>query len=342
MASYDSYQGDYGSSNYGGGGYRDSGGGMGGGGGGFGGGGYGGAGYGGAGYGGAGYGGATPFGGAGATPPVVRGLLILNVVVFLLQLIVGKFTSFDYMKYFALNSEYAIGRLWIWQFFTSIFLHSPTGIFHILFNMLMLWMFGREVEARLGSKRFLQFYLGAGAFASLCFAIVAVLGAKFALAVGASGAIFGVMVLFAYLYPEATLLAFFVIPVKAKHLVMFLIAMDLVYFVFMSDSSQVAHSAHLGGALFGFLASGCSCRTWRRASGARPRRASAMLGHASIACSTRSRPASRSRPRSGSSSTRRARSTTRSDPADLAGSSAWDGGCSRGRPCARRPSFACS
>ena len=253
MASYDSYQGDYGSSNYGGGGYRDSGGGMGGGGGGFGGGGYGGAGYGGAGYGGAGYGGATPFGGAGATPPVVRGLLILNVVVFLLQLIVGKFTSFDYMKYFALNSEYAIGRLWIWQFFTSIFLHSPTGIFHILFNMLMLWMFGREVEARLGSKRFLQFYLGAGAFASLCFAIVAVLGAKFALAVGASGAIFGVMVLFAYLYPEATLLAFFVIPVKAKHLVMFLIAMDLVYFVFMSDSSQVAHSAHLGGALFGFL-----------------------------------------------------------------------------------------
>jgi len=189
----------------------------------------------------------------GRTPPVVRWLILINALVFLVQLIVREFTSFDFTRYFGLSSDLAIGRFWVWQFFTSMFLHSTSGVFHILFNMFALWIFGREVERRFGSRRFLLFYPLAGIFAGLCFVIVGILGASFELAVGASGAIMGVMVVFACLYPDATLLAFLLVPVKAKHLILFLIAIDLIYFVFMADSSQVAHSAHLGGALFGFL-----------------------------------------------------------------------------------------
>lgn len=203
------------------------------------------------GYGGGGFSFGAP--GGGGTPPGVKGLVIANIVVYFLQLVLGRFTTFDYGYYFALNTELAIDRFWVWQFVTSMFLHHPERLFHVIFNMFALWMFGREVEARLGTRRFLVFYFLAGMFAALCFAVVGVLGARFALMVGASGAVMGVLVLFAIYFPEATLLAFFVIPVKAKHLVMFVIVIDLVYFVFLSDSSQVAHSAHLGGALFGWL-----------------------------------------------------------------------------------------
>ena len=185
--------------------------------------------------------------------PVVRILLIVNAAVFLLQLIFRRFLGIDLVPIFGLSAQAAIGRFWIWQFVTSMFLHSPQGIFHILFNMLMLWVFGRDVEARLGSRRFLLLYFGSGLVASLCFTIVGILGLQFAPMVGASGAVMGVMVAFAMIYPEALLLAFLMIPIRAKHLVLFLIAIDLLYFVFMTGDSNIAHSAHLGGALFGFL-----------------------------------------------------------------------------------------
>lgn len=208
-------------------------------------------------YGGSGGGGGgSVFGpwGGGRTPIVTRNLIFINIGIFFLQLILGRFvTSFDYWRYFALNTELAIGQLWVWQFITSAFMHDTEGIWHILFNMLALWFFGRPVEERLGSRRFLVFYLLAAAFASLCFAIIAVLGARFDLMVGASGAVMGTLVLFAYFYPNATILAMMMIPVKAKHLVMFLIAVDLLYFALIAAPSKTAHSAHLGGALFGFL-----------------------------------------------------------------------------------------
>ncbi len=200
-------------------------------------------------------GGGSVFGpwGASRAPVVTRNLILVNVGIFFLQLVLGRFTSFDYWRYFALNTDLAIGQLWVWQFVTSAFMHDTSGVWHILFNMLALWFFGRPVEQRLGSRRFLVFYLLAAAFAALCFAIVAVLGARIDLAVGASGAVMGVLVLFASFYPEATVLAMMMIPVKAKHLVMFLIAMDLLYFTLIAAPSRTAHSAHLGGALFGFL-----------------------------------------------------------------------------------------
>jgi membrane associated rhomboid family serine protease len=183
---------------------------------------------------------------------VVKVLVIVTVAVYLVELAVARFTDFPYVRWFGLSAHYGVGRLNLWQFVTSLFLHDATRIFHILFNMFVLWVFGRQVEPRLGSRRFLFFYFAAGVFAGLCYVLVSAFGDPFVPAIGASGAIMAVLVLFGFLFPDAIVLAFLFIPMKAKHLVWLLVGIDLVYFFFMTES-EVATSAHLGGALFGFL-----------------------------------------------------------------------------------------
>ena len=122
---------------------------------------------------------------------------------------------------------------------------------HIFFNMFMLWMFGNEIENIMGSKKFLFFYLlsgiGAGLFQLL---LGPVLSNQLAFTIGASGAVYGVMIAFAMFFPDRQIYVYFLFPVRAKYLIAFLV---LIEFMSVGDMTLVAHLAHIGGILTGFL-----------------------------------------------------------------------------------------
>lgn len=181
----------------------------------------------------------------GGLTQIVKYLLIINIAVFVLQ----KISPQDILvQWFGLSPQLAIFKFHIWQFFTYMFLHG--GVMHIFFNMLFLWMFGCEVERTLGSKEFLKLYFICGVGAGILHLIFSFNSTV----MGASGAIYGVMVAFAVLFPERviTLLLFFVLPVqlKAKYLVMIFVGISLLS---LGSNDGVAHFAHLGGAAIGFL-----------------------------------------------------------------------------------------
>lgn len=131
---------------------------------------------------------------------------------------------------------------------------SHGGIGHIFFNMLNLWMFGRILENVWGPKKFLLFYFICGVVAAITHLLVQYLTGDFSFAVGASGAVMGVMVGFAVLFPNTELMIMFLpIPIKAKWLILGLIAIDLFGGIGSFGSTGIAHWAHLGGGLAGFL-----------------------------------------------------------------------------------------
>lgn len=159
-------------------------------------------------------------------------------------------------KWFALNpisGHDAAGQPFnfqVWQLITYQFMHG--GFSHILFNMFALWMFGSSIEDIFGSKKFLIFYLLAGVSAGLLHLFVSpLLGSGAAVTIGASGAVFGVLIAYAMFFPDNLIFLYFLIPVKAKYLIGFLVVIE--FLAVDSASSGVAHLAHLGGALFGFL-----------------------------------------------------------------------------------------
>ncbi|MBE6222252.1 MAG: rhomboid family intramembrane serine protease [Bacteroidales bacterium] len=196
-------------------------------------------------------------------PPVTRNLLIVNVIMFIATLINPVFMKGTFSMAFPLSTEFR----W-WQPLTHMFMHD--GFFHIFFNMYTLVMFGMVVERVLGSKRFLWFYFitGFGAVAlhtGVEFWQVHELLQKYPQVqpqaiynsipgvLGASGAIYGVLVAFAMLYPEAKLtLIFPPITLNAKWWVIIFIGIELVTGI-TGTQMGVAHFAHLGGALFGWL-----------------------------------------------------------------------------------------
>ena len=138
----------------------------------------------------------------------------------------------------------------IWQLITYQFLHGSFS--HILFNMFALWMFGVEIENLWGSKTFLIFYLSCGVIAGIFHLLLSpLLGLGAAYTIGASGAIYGVLIAFAMLFPDRLIYIYFLIPVKAKYLIGFMIIIE--FLAVDSAGSNVAHLAHLGGALAGFL-----------------------------------------------------------------------------------------
>ncbi|MBI4397430.1 MAG: rhomboid family intramembrane serine protease, partial [Elusimicrobia bacterium] len=177
-------------------------------------------------------------------PPAVRGLIVANGVVFLLQLIVGP----RLVATFGLSSAKVLQDLWLWQIVTYMFLHG--GIFHLLLNMYVLWAFGREIENRWGSGPFLLYYLICGLGAAV-FNVLLSPGAMRA-SIGASGAIYGVLVAFAILFPQAVLYLYFVIPLRAWQLVALFAVIEFLA-GFSGAASGVANLAHLGGMLTGFL-----------------------------------------------------------------------------------------
>ncbi len=181
----------------------------------------------------------------GGLTQIVKYLLIINIAVFVFQ----KISPQDIVvQWFGLSPRLAIFKFHIWQFFTYMFLHG--SVMHIFFNMLFLWMFGCEVERTLGSKEFLKLYFICGVGAGILHLIFSFDSTV----LGASGAIYGVMVAFAVLFPERviTLLLFFFLPIqlKAKYLVMIFVGISLLS---LGSNDGVAHFAHLGGAAIGFL-----------------------------------------------------------------------------------------
>jgi membrane associated rhomboid family serine protease len=143
-----------------------------------------------------------------------------------------------------------------WQVVTYAFLHGNFG--HLFFNMLGLWMFGSELERVWGEKRFLQFYAASVLAAALTQLVVtAAMGAQYP-TIGASGGLFGLLLAFAMMFPNRTILLFFVIPMKAKWLVLLYGVLELYQGAAVMNSG-VAHFAHLGGMLGGLL----MIRYWR-------------------------------------------------------------------------------
>ncbi|HEY4649295.1 MAG TPA: rhomboid family intramembrane serine protease [Gemmatimonadales bacterium] len=178
--------------------------------------------------------------------PWVGRLIIANAVVLLL--LMTLFTSPDVVRALQFSPSAALTRPW--TFVTYMFVHG--GLLHLLTNMLMLYVFGTAVESRLGSRHFLIYYLfcgiGAAVFSLLLAGLMPV--GPF---VGASGAILGVAVAFAMLWPDAELIIFPIpVPIKARTLVIGLVALDLIGSR-LWPGDGIAHIAHVGGALFGYL-----------------------------------------------------------------------------------------
>jgi membrane associated rhomboid family serine protease len=139
-----------------------------------------------------------------------------------------------------------------YQIITHMFTHGSIG--HIFFNMFALWMFGKILENVWGSKRFLIFYLISGIGAAVAHLAVEYFQGGIVPAVGASGAVMGVLVAFAYLFPNTELFILFIpFPIKAKWAVIGYVAIDLFGGIANISGDNIAHFAHLGGALTGFV-----------------------------------------------------------------------------------------
>ena len=183
-------------------------------------------------------------------PPGVKWLLIVNTAVFLLCYLAGPAIQRHVVPLLALSAEGAVRTFMIWQVFTYMFVHF--GTWHLLFNMLALWMFGMPIERTWGMRRFVKFYLTAGVVAGVCVLVANMIVGDWATpTIGASGAVFGLLVAFGVLFPDAIILMFFLFPMKAKYAVMIYVALELL--TTFGPNTGVATMAHLGGAAFAYV-----------------------------------------------------------------------------------------
>lgn len=200
----------------------------------------------------------TFFGGFSVFPPVIKALLISNVAIWLfVDFLLYPFTIAGTQiggsgglisYYFAL---WPLGaNFWPWQLLTYMFMHG--GFLHLFFNMLALWMFGMELENTWGSRKFAVYYLLCGLGAGLSNLIIAPMVGQGAPTVGASGAVFGVLIAFGMMFPDRPIYIYFLLPIKAKYFIAVYIGMELYYGV-TGLTDGVAHFAHLGGAAVGFV-----------------------------------------------------------------------------------------
>jgi membrane associated rhomboid family serine protease len=177
-------------------------------------------------------------------PPGIRALVVLNGAVFLAQWLIGPRVT----GLFGLAPERVLQDLWLWQLASYMFLHG--GFFHLLLNMYVLWTFGREIENQWGTGPFLWYYLLCGLGAGV-FNVLMSPGAS-APSIGASGAIYGVLAAFAVLFPHTVVYLYFLIPLRARQLVILFAAIEFMA-GFSGAASGVANLSHLGGMLTGFL-----------------------------------------------------------------------------------------
>jgi membrane associated rhomboid family serine protease len=190
--------------------------------------------------------------------PVVRNLIMINTIIYLLQMIMSDLHVTEYLSLWNIRSE----NFRPYQLFTYMFVHSPSSFTHIFFNMLTLVFTGPILESHWGPKRFLLFYLvcgiGAGVFNVIVDLFFGV--GTFGIMLGASGAIYGVLMGFGMTFPNMEIMLLIPpIPIKAKYLVFVLGGMTFL----LDRSGNVAHFTHLGGIIFAFI----MMRVWRSQGG---------------------------------------------------------------------------
>jgi membrane associated rhomboid family serine protease len=183
--------------------------------------------------------------------PAVKWLIIANAVMFVATLVYPPI-----IQYLGLSPELVVERQWLWQLVTYLFLHGSAV--HILLNMLGIWMFGVELERLWGTRQFVKYYAITGIGAGLTVMAVGLLPLDWAVqtyrgvTIGASGALYGLLVAFAFYYPDRPLLMFFLFPIPAKYFVMIVGAVAL--FSSLGDrGGNVAHVTHLGGIVVGYV-----------------------------------------------------------------------------------------
>lgn len=192
----------------------------------------------------------------GPVTPVVKKLLIINGAIFLVQLFFTRFMPGFLESVFGLSHEGLVFDFRLWQVFTYMFLHG--GWMHIIFNLLALWMFAGELEMLWGSKFFLRYYLlcgtGAGLFIAAMNAIAYQQYGQSPVTIGASGAIYGILLAYGMTWPNREVLLYFVLPIKMKYLVLgyglleFFGTLSTVY----GSGGSISHIGHLGGLITGF------------------------------------------------------------------------------------------
>ena len=186
---------------------------------------------------------------------MVNKIILANVVVFFLQNIFpAQFTLI-----LALTPRLVIEEFYLWQPLTYMFLHL--GLFHLFFNMLMTWFLGSTLEAVWGSQRFLKYYIATG----LGGAALSMIMNYNNVILGASGAVFGLYLAYAMLFPNNFVYIWFLFPIRAKYLVTFLAVFQLLQGI--SGPSGIAYFAHLGGmaaGLFFFRHEIMNTRMWLR------------------------------------------------------------------------------
>jgi len=183
-----------------------------------------------------------------ALPPGVKGLLVANGSLFVLQAFLPRVGGPDLVVWLGLTPWAVTQRFFLWQPFTYLFLHG--GILHLFFNAFMLWALGREIERSWGTRSFLFFYFLCGAGAAL--ANIAVGPWSTLPVVGASGAVYGLLVAFAMMYPSAVFYLWLIIPMKARYAVILFGVIEF-FLSFSGSTSGVSNIAHLGGMVTGYL-----------------------------------------------------------------------------------------
>jgi membrane associated rhomboid family serine protease len=189
--------------------------------------------------------------GPGPLTPAIKALVIANVAMFVL----AQYLYRPLELYLGLNPQDIVERLRLWQPLTYMFLHS--GIFHILFNMLALWMFGVELERMWGSRFFAKYYFVCGVGAAATTLLLSFTPLPFAdvlyssLTIGASGAVYGILLAYALYFPNRPIYMYLVFPIPAKYFVMIMGGISLLSS--MGDGGGVAHTTHLGGLVAGYL-----------------------------------------------------------------------------------------
>jgi membrane associated rhomboid family serine protease len=193
----------------------------------------------------------------GPATRAVKVLIIVNISVFFLQVLAHRIMGDAIELYFGLNPYLVTHEFMLWQFVTYMFLHGT--IFHILVNMLMLYMFGNELERYWGTRRFVQYYFITGIGAGVCSWIVGI--NTFSIVIGASGAVYGLLLAYGVTYPNRIVYFNLLFPIKVKWLVLIMGAIAFISSISESNSG-IAHVAHLGGMLVGYIY--LRGKNWRR------------------------------------------------------------------------------
>ena len=182
-------------------------------------------------------------------PIAIRSLIAINAIVFVVQILVGAIFRISLVPYLSLFPDVMTTITQPWRLVTYMFLHSTASPFHFIFNMLWLWWMGRPVEETIGPRSFLTVYFGAGLTGALIDVVVSLFGAPIPV-IGASGAVYGIMVAFAMLFPRMPIMLIFLPPIEARYVVSGLILIDA---LLLNSGDGVARLVHLGGALGGYL-----------------------------------------------------------------------------------------